>query len=206
MAKKLPTDKTVKGIFEDYDQFLTDDYIWNKKLEDYTKEDIAKMKDDSIDLAYDHGIAFLEYIHATIKTHQTRISLLLGYLLLLVTSLMGFIFEDKMLEGTFEWLSLILAGVYFVLMVLLFDLLTGQQIASTYFTPREFLHKDRYKFDKKLLKLYTCKTLQVSAEKNLAILRKFSLFSKIYLLLFASVSTIAIIVAVYTSFTPPIPA
>ena len=157
------------------------------------------MDEGKINLAYEHGVAFLEYIEVKIKSQQTRITLLLGYLLFLVTGLISYVFSDGVLSGTFEWLAFSLAMAYTVLMILLFQLLTGYNIASIYGTPKEFLHKNQAKYDAKLLKLEACKTFQLSAEKNLEVLREIAFSVKWYIRTFVAISAIAIAIAVYNS-------
>ena len=199
MAKQTPTKKVWKNISEQYPEYFSGDYIWRKDLADYTATEVKNLDEAKISLAYEHGIAFLEYIDVKIKSQQTRISLLLGYLLFLVTGLISYVFSDGALYGTFEWLAFSLAMAYTALMVLLFQLLTGYNIASIYGTPKEFLHKSKAKYDVKLLELEACKTFQLSAEKNLEILRQIAIRVKWYIRTFVAISAIAIAVAVYNS-------
>lgn len=199
MDSKTPTNNVWKNALDEYPEYKKDKYIWNKDIDKYTKkemEEIAKNV-DKIDMIYNSGIAFLEQINATIKTHQNRIAVLLGYLLLVATSLIAYLFKDGAWDSSnhFQWFVLAIAFGCFALTIRLYYLLIGQRAAVIHFPPKSYMTKENFKQDTNIMKIDICLTLQLITEKNLSVLEKIASKFKFYVKLALWVSAVSIVMA-----------
>ena len=203
MTSELPTDKIAKDLSQEYPKYDSNKYIWRNKINEYTDNEIEEIDADKIDFIYDEAIGALGEITDTIKSQQARISVLLGYLLILIAGILGYILNDGILRGIFEWCAFALAFGYSMiakgLIKKLHHLFIDGQVIGSHILPKYLMEKSTFRADMKLMKAQMCKTLQLSAEHNTIILEKTFETLAISTTVFVRISLIAIIAAVINS-------